>query len=192
MAYTTKKSLIDAIRGGDEVSWEIFYQTYCPLILFCASQYELSSTEGEELVQIVMLKFFKAGKKFVYDTSRGRFRDYLGKIINNAIIDMLRAKKRNLSAIASYDSVKESAPDGSYFEDIWHKEWRHHLFAQAVDVLRKQVSEKTFQAFELTVMKGLPAGKVAEFLSMTPGNVYEAKRRSMAALRKIMNEITRE
>ena len=43
MAYTTKKSLLEAIRSGDEISWLEFYETYRPLIVVRGRDYHLNS-----------------------------------------------------------------------------------------------------------------------------------------------------
>lgn len=50
MAYTTKKSLLEAIRSGDEVSWQEFYETYRPLIVVRGRDYRLNVAETDELV----------------------------------------------------------------------------------------------------------------------------------------------
>lgn len=81
MGYTTKKSLLEAIREGDEVSWFEFYETYRPLIILRGNDYRLSSVELEDLCQLVLLDLFKAGRRFRYDPAKGRFRDYLRRVI---------------------------------------------------------------------------------------------------------------
>ena len=61
------------MRRGDEVGWDEFYAMYKPLILLRGGDLRLSQTEKEELVQLVMLDFFKGSRSFVYDKSKGRF-----------------------------------------------------------------------------------------------------------------------
>ena len=65
MAYTTKKSLLEAIRRGDEISWHEFYETYRPLIVVRGRDCKLNSAEIDELVQAVMLRFFDRSRTFV-------------------------------------------------------------------------------------------------------------------------------
>ena len=55
MAFTTRGSLLSAVRRGDEVGWQEFYDMYKPLILLRGSDLRLSQTEKEDLVQLVML-----------------------------------------------------------------------------------------------------------------------------------------
>ena len=65
MAYTTNQSLLQAIKQGDGISWQVFYETYRPPIVFCGKQ-KLDAEEIDDLVQNVMIKFFNAQKNFIY------------------------------------------------------------------------------------------------------------------------------
>ena len=58
MAFTTRKSLLAKVRGGDEVSWQEFYAAYKPLILLCGADCGLDRDEKDELVQKVMCEIF--------------------------------------------------------------------------------------------------------------------------------------
>ena len=49
MGYTTKKSLLEAICSGDEVSWHEFYEIYRPLIVVRGRDYKLNVAEIDEL-----------------------------------------------------------------------------------------------------------------------------------------------
>ncbi len=191
MAYTTKKSMLEAIRNGDEVSWKEFYDTYRPLIIFCGRNARLSGTETDDLIQIVMLKVFSARKTFRYDRSKGRFRDYLGHIIRNALIDLARSGK---TAQAAKEELSQD-PDGGMadsFTGKWNDEWKKHILSQAIELLRSKVEETTFQAFELAALDGRPPKEVAGFLNISVQNVYNARSRCMEILRKTISRLTEE
>ncbi|MBQ7393280.1 MAG: sigma-70 family RNA polymerase sigma factor [Lentisphaeria bacterium] len=181
MAYTTKQSLLEAIRSNSEISWQEFYNTYRPLIVFFAKRENLSLEEIEDLVQTVMVKVFKMQETFRYDKSQGRFRDYLGTVIHNAIVDLYRAKRRSLDYAAM---EMANVPGIDSFEKIWCKEWQNHVFEQALIQVQNTVQETTFQAFQLSVLEQRPVQEVADFLQISVQNVYEAKSRCIAQLRK--------
>ena len=149
MAYTTKKSLLEAIRSGDEVSWHEFYETYRPLIVVRGRDYKLNVAEIDELVQSVMLRFFKRSQTFLYDRTKGRFRDYLGKMIYHCAIDIIHQRPRNQVACEE-EEITEPAPDN----DRWREEWHQHIMTQALSQLKHQLEEVTYQAFELYALKG--------------------------------------
>jgi len=184
MAYTTRGSLLLAIGRGDEISWREFYEIYRPLIVFCARG-RLDPAETDDLIQTVMLKVFRSGDSFRYDPAKGKFRDYLGRIIGNAIVDMLR-KRRPATSAAELPEYGEDT-----FSAVWREEWRRHIFAQALDELRERVSPTTFQAFDLYALQKQPPAKVAEFLDIDTSGVYKAKLRCVSILRRIVAEMRR-
>jgi len=182
MAYTTRKSLLLAIGRGDEISWREFYDTYRPLIVFCARG-RVAPDEIDDLIQTVMVKVFRSGERFRYDPAKGKFRDYLGRIVGNAIVDMLRARRPE-TAVPAPDRESDDA-----FAAAWQAEWERHIFDQALGELRTRVAPATFQAFDLYVLQKQPAAKVAAFLDLDTAHVYKAKLRCLDILRRIVADI---
>ncbi len=184
MGYTTQKSLLEAIQQGDEVSWFEFYETYRPLIILRGNDYRLFSAELEDLCQMVLLDIFKAGKRFRYDPAKGRFRDYLRRVISHNAIDLIR-KRRSRECV----QIEEYPDEGE--DEKWLEEWQAHLLNQALAILRTQIELTTFQAFELYALKEEAPEKVARFLNISVGSVYVAKSRALNKLRKIVEELGR-
>lgn len=180
MAYTTKQSLLEAIRNNSEISWQEFYDTYRPLICFFAARERFSPEESEDLVQSVMLKVFKMRDTFCYDSSIGRFRDYLGVIVRNAITDHYRHQMRQ----PQFSPMPGETAGEDSFAQSWHEEWQNHCLEQAMIQLRNTVQEITFQAFQLVTLEQRPVREVADFLQISVQNVYEAKSRCLEQLRK--------
>ena len=185
MAYTTKKTLLEAIRSGDEVSWQEFYETYRPLIVVRGRDYKLNVAEIDELVQSVMLRFFDRSKTFVYDRSRGKFRNYLGVMIYHCALNIIRQRRRNQ---VDCESVELEAEDPGR----WNDEWQQHILMLALNQLKLQLEDSTFQAFELYALKGGSAKNVAKFLNIPVGMVYVAKSRALAKLRTIVKKLREE
>ena len=187
MGYTTKKSLLDAIQRGDEISWFDFYDTYRPLIITRGRDFNLNPAELEELCQQVIIDIFKMGKKFKYDPEKGRFRDYLRRVISNNAIDLLRARAKNDIPIDENIGVIYDPP-----QNHWDEEWHRHILNQALAVLRTQLELVTYQAFELYALKSQSPERVAEFLNIKVNMVYVAKSRAMAKLKVIIKKLKEE
>lgn len=185
MAYTTNRSLLSALQRGDEVSWQEFYETYRPLILFCAKG-RLTPEESEDLVQLVMMKFFRSGDKFRYDPAKGHLRSFLGTITRNTITDILRRRK------APDTGTPLPEPDVDDFEQHWEEEWEKHIFAQALTELKSRVSARVFQTFDLYVLHSQNAGDVARFLDIDIDRVYKAKLRCIRILQEIVSRLQEE
>ncbi len=75
-------------------------------------------------------------------------------------------------------------PAGTALEHHWDEEWRRHVAEAATAREKAQVSAKQFQIFELYVMRGWPAVKVARTLGVSLASVYLAKHRVGSALKK--------
>ena len=90
MSLTTNITLLEKITDGDEISWNKFYEIYSPLIRTSGEQWHLNESECDELVQDVMVNFFKRAKTFRYDRSRGSFRSYLRTIARNSTFSLLK------------------------------------------------------------------------------------------------------
>ena len=183
MAYTTDQSLLLAIRQGDEVSWQSFYDTYRPLILYC-SRNRLYPDEREDLVQLVMLKLFNSGNYFNYDPARGKFRDYLGRIIHNAIVDIWRKRPMETTV---YIIPEE---DFNSFEVQWLRDWQDYLFTRATDLLKEQVPEISWQIFDFCVMQNVPVKEVAGLLNIPAGKVYKVREKCSTILQEIIRELS--
>ena len=184
MAFTTRSSLLSAIRRGDEISWEEFYEMYKPLILLRGGDLRLNPTEKEELVQLVMLSFFHTSQTFRYDRSKGRFRDYLRQLISHNAIDIIRRRKPVESS--RLDIVEEQE---SPLESLWDKEWFSHIINQALLKIRAEMDPYTYQAFHLYVIEEKSADEVAQFLGLSKNSVYIIKSRTLVRLKQIVHQI---
>ena len=82
MAFTTKKTLLSKISDGDDnISWDEFFEMYRPLIFIRGRDFGFSKSECDDLTQLVMSEIFKMRNTFSYNPAKGRFRDYMKKII---------------------------------------------------------------------------------------------------------------
>lgn len=192
MAFTTRKSLIERIREQDGIAWEEFYETYAPLIRLHGDDWGIKQPqEVEDLVQNVMFCFFEKCDKFNYDPTKGRFRDYMRTIIRNQACQIHRKRKSEKAQLSS-EKEREFKPqeeDNSNLEELWDEEWRSFLYLQAIEKLRNQVDEKTFQIFQLYALRGLPCRRVAAFMEVSESSVYAAKSRCLEHLRRIIKEL---
>lgn len=187
MAFTTKGSLLAAVRRGDEIGWQEFYDMYKPLILLRGGDLRLNQTEKEELVQLVMVDFFKGSATFVYDRSRGRFRDYFKRIIHNRACDLMRKRQDGTVSMETVGECVEALPQEA--EDRFDAEWRELVLAQAFEELKQKCDPTTLQSYDCFVRQNLPAKQVAKLLGITPNAVYQHRYRVEEMLRNIVKRL---
>lgn len=197
MAFTTRRSLLEKVRRGDEISWQEFYETYRPLIRLCGGDYYLSEPEKDELVQQVMCEIFRKdiiGKfdfdrvpenvSFKYDPAKGRFRHYLRGIVRHQALRIIERR----SASVSPDAVPE-LPAADVLEKQWDEEWSRHILRMGLDELRNRVRPETFMAFEMYAVQERPVEEVAAMLDRSVASVYTAKSRCIDLLREIITDM---
>jgi len=187
MAFTTRGSLLSAVRRGDEVGWQEFYDMYKPLILLQGGDLRLDQTEKEELVQLVMLSFFNSSRTFRYDRSKGRFRDYLKKVIRNKACDLMRQRQDGTVSAEVLEPTLAAIP--SEAEDRWETEYRETVLKQAFEELKLRCDPTTLQSYDLFVRNDLSAKEVAAMLDIKPNAVYQHKSRVEEMLRQIVREL---
>ena len=186
MAFTTSKSLLSRIKAGDELGWEQFHEAYSPLIRLRGGDLGLGGADLDDLAQNVVLSVFEGRSVFRYDPAKGRFRDYLRRIISNKAVDIIR---RKAAGPVELDPEAVIADERDDLKGKWDEEWREHVLRQSLDELRRQVEPATFQAFDLYAVKGLPGRRVAEILGVSEESVYTTKNRCMARLKLIVKEL---
>ncbi len=190
MAFSTKKSLLSKIKEGDDVSWYEFYLTYSPLIWLRGGDHGLKESEKEDLIQETLLSVFNGRERFHYDPAKGRFRNYIKKIIDRRSIDILRQRKNNNQSLsgASDEGLMDIAVS-SEMEKLWEAEWREHIYNHALSELKTRIEPETYQAFELYAISNWPPKQVAEFLGIKINSVYVSKNRAIEKLKVIISEM---
>ena len=78
----------------------------------------------------------------------------------------------------------EQSPSRSDEEEFWELEYRQSVFRLAMDRIRDEFEESTWQAFSLTHFDGHSTRDVAQSLGISEGAVYIARSRVMAQLKK--------
>lgn len=185
MSYTTDLTLLEKITEGDEISWQRFSNMYSPLIKASGKEWGLTEAQCEELIQEVLLSFFKASKTFRYDSCKGKFRNYLRTIVRNHIFRILKRK----AAESGQHPLAEDPFLDLAFEEKWDQEWHNYLFSEALAILKQEMEPLAFQAFYLYVIKEQPSPLVASILGISVNAVYIHKCRALDSLRKTVRKL---
>jgi RNA polymerase sigma-70 factor (ECF subfamily) len=173
----------------DETAWSQFVDLYAPLVYGYARRHGLQDADAADLTQIVLRAVASAVGRLEYDPQRGSFRGWLFTIVRRKLCSFMRP--RHDYCQGSGDSATlarleaEAAPEE---ESVWDAEFEQRLFAWAVEQVRPQVRESTWQAFWQTAVDDRSAREVATSLGMSLGAVYLARSRVMARLRAVVQE----
>jgi RNA polymerase sigma-70 factor (ECF subfamily) len=195
----TRRSLVDRLANWDDQRrWQEFFDTYWKLIYSTARKCGLTDTEAQEVVQETIIVVAQKIDKLKYDPSIGSFKGWLLQITRWRIADEFRKResahaKRPLEADDRQTAAIERVPDSNVvdLQALWEKEWQENLFAAAIARVRKKVDPKQFQIFDCYVRKEWAAQKVAERLHVNIGQVYLARHRVAALLKKEIKALER-
>jgi RNA polymerase sigma factor (sigma-70 family) len=131
-----------------------------------------------------MLGFYRHSPGFHYDPAKGRFRGYLKRATLNAIRKRRRAAAMQAVEQALLDQQEDEAdPD-------WDRHWEEQQMTRAVEEARRRFDPRTFEAFELYALRGVPAEAVASRLEMSPNSVQQAKSRVLRIVRSIVETLS--
>lgn len=197
----TRKSLIERLDNwDDQKTWNEFYQTYWRLIYSVAIKAGLRPEEAFDCVQETILSIAKQSKKKLYDPEQGSFKTWLMNMTRWRINDQFRKRKKDTAMSGGeWDDDRKTAmidrvedPNGDVLSRFWDVEWKKNIAEAALTRVKAQVSPKQYQIFDFYVLRQWDAQKVQEKLSVSMAQVYLAKHRVGAVLKKELAKLQDE
>lgn len=182
---TSESLLVDIKDASNRVAWEQFARIYRPIIHRIAVGKGFQDADAHDLAQQVLLAVSGAIGSWEKSNSSVKFRHWLSKVIRNAILNAVTRRPQDLPAGGSAAELLKAVPrNESAAEELLTREYRRELFLRAAAKVHGMVSEKTWSAFELTVLDGETVESVASQLGISAGSIYTARSRVMMRLRE--------
>jgi RNA polymerase sigma-70 factor (ECF subfamily) len=189
----TRRSMVEQLGDwNDRKRWQQFFDSYWRLIHGAARKAGLTEAEAQEVVQETLITVAKKIDSLKYDPAIGSFKGWLLNITRWRIADQFRKRKPDHSRkslredgdarTATIERIAD--PAGLDLDAIWDEEWRKNRLQAAVARVKRQVDPKQYQIFDCYVFKEWPAQKVAAELRVSMAQVYLAKHRLTALLKK--------
>ena len=184
MGPETGTTLLERIAAGDGVSLAEFERRYAPMIVTLGRLRRLDERECSELVQEVLLVFFRKGESFRFDPARGRFRTFLGKVVRDCAVDILRRRSAAPSAEELPEPVDEAAAPDLAADRALLTMMREDAMEQLLDELRARVTPDTYRIYEHYVLKQHATDEPLDGARVGRNRIYKAKQRCRAILRE--------
>ena len=192
----TRKTLIERLDNwSDWSSWDEFYRTYSGFVFHVARKSGLSDDEANDVVQETFIGVAKNLQKKKFDTSLGSFKSFLLNQARWRILDQFRRRKKQQSREANLyaDETDErrtapidrcADPNGMVLEKLWDQEWQEKVMDLALRRVKAIVSPRQYQIFSSYVLKGWSPERVKKELVVNAAQVYLAKHRVGALVKK--------
>lgn len=189
----TRESLLSRLKdSSDHDSWKTFFDTYSRLIYNTALKSGLTPAEAQDAVQETVISVMKSMPKFEYDPQKGSFKSWLMQLTSWRINDQFRKRRHDAGRVHRTDASPTSTdtinslpdPKAQKLETIWEDEWESNLWDAAVQRVKHLVHPKQYQIFDLYVLQQQSVWAVSRALKINPGQVYLAKHRVAALIKK--------
>lgn len=191
----TRASLLVQLRdGGNHAAWQEFLKLYGPVVYGFARKRGLQDADAADVMQDVLRSVSSAIARLDYDRNQGTFRGWLFTISRNKIYNFLSARRIRPQAAgdSGTNRLLDSQPDDQDGAEAWEMEYQRRLASLAMDRIRGEFQEKTWQAFWLTAVQGTAASEVSKQISLSPGAIYVAKSRVLARLKEEVGVMQRQ
>jgi RNA polymerase sigma-70 factor (ECF subfamily) len=184
----TPLSLLERARANDPEAWRRLSELYRPLVLFWCGRGGLRAEDAEDVAQEVFTAAFAGLGRFHRDQPGDTFRGWLRGITRNQVLLHFRKSQAQphgeggADALARLENIADPlpAPDEDEAAEV------SQFYRRALEQVRPEFEERTWQAFWLTVIDGRSPAALAPELGMTPAGVRKAKSR---VLRRVKQEV---
>lgn len=186
---STSASLLDRVRKFEPQAWDRFVELYGAVVYRWCRVSGLRDSDAADVSQEVFRAVARGIRGFRRDQPGGSFRGWLWQITRNKVRDHYRRCTGQATALggsAAHQFLLEipvgatpAATDADAEFDT-----QSSIAHRALELVRLEFEERTWQAFLRVVVGGESASCVADELKMSAGAVYTAKWRVLRRLRE--------
>lgn len=188
---STSSSLLERVKAHDAVAWQRLVRIYGPLVYQWCRECGLQAQDIADTFQEVFSSVSLCVSQFRRERPSDSFRGWLWTITRNKIRDHFRSIQGQAQAQGGTAAqqqlaqlperlLEDSEPSRTDAPEVT-SEYR------ALEAIRAEFEDRTWDAFWRTTVDGLTAAEAAAELGTTPEAVYKAKSR---VLRRIREELS--
>ncbi|MFW6114341.1 MAG: RNA polymerase sigma factor [bacterium] len=191
---STSESLIGRLKSQEEDAWERFVDLYGPMIYFWCRYCRVSPDDAADLSQEVFRSVVTGVDNFRYQRDGDTFRGWLWTITRNTVRDAARGGQLSAEGQGGTDMqlflqqiAENEAESGSVSSEVPGVSL---LVRRALEAIRGDFNEQTWNAFRLTVFEGCSSSVAAQELGMNANAVRKAKARVLLRLREELGDFS--
>jgi RNA polymerase sigma-70 factor (ECF subfamily) len=190
----TSRSLLADARCDAPDAWQRLVNLYAPLVAAWCRRWQVAEQDIGDVLQEVFAAVAKNLARFRKETPQDTFRGWLATIARNKVRDHFRRRADQPAAVGGSEASQRLAqlldPEGSSLEaDAVDEAAFGMVLQRALERIRGEFQEQTWQAFWGVVVEGQTAAEVAAGLHMQPGAVRVCKSRVLARLRRELGDV---
>jgi len=190
---TTSRSLLERVKNDEPEAWEQLVALYAPLVFQWCRGWGLREQDVADIFQEVFQAVAAHIGGFRKERAGDTFRGWMRTITRNKVHDHFRRLGREPEGVGGTDAQARLAelPAPSPHEDssLSAEHGERLLLSRALELIRPEFAERTWQAFWRTAIEERSAVEVAAELSMSAGAVRVAKSRVLQRLREELGDV---
>jgi RNA polymerase sigma-70 factor, ECF subfamily len=175
----------------EPAAWSIMVRLYTPLVRRWGARAGVQDADLDDLSQEVFRSATGGFANFRRDRPGDSFRGWLYGITRNSLLKLLERRRRTPQAAGGTDAYLRfqdlSAPSDESADDI--RADKHAVYLRALELMKEQFEEKTWQAFWFTVIDGRTPDEAAEGLGLSAAAVRKYKSRVLQRLRSELGDL---
>lgn len=188
---STSLSLLELVRNQNQQAWTRLVYLYSALVTHWCYAWGVHGPDAEDIRQEVFQAVSLGLHSFRLDHPGATFRGWLRVITRRKTLDHFRQKERQPEAeggsTAHLRLLRLPQPDEP--EQVGLSEEVKQLHHRALELIRGQFEERTWQAFWRCVVEGRSPVDVGRDMEMTPAAVRKAKSRVLRRLKEEFGEL---
>lgn len=199
---TNDQLILRAKNSQDAEAWEELVSVYRPVLYRMARRHQLSHENAEDVIQSVFLSVSRAIPKWQASAHGPRFRNWLGRITRNCILNILnRARPDQATGSTSMlevlqsltedrNAINDSHLSNDPMSEILIQDIRLEAIRRAASLIQKDFSKQTWEIFRAVAIEGQEAKEVAKAFGVSAGTIYACRCRVIAKLRRKTEELS--
>jgi RNA polymerase sigma-70 factor (ECF subfamily) len=188
----TSRSLLDRLKADEADAWDRLIGLYAPLLLRWCRRWHLPDQDLPDIFQDVFQAVATHIGSFRKEKEGQSFRGWLRTIAYHKVCDYFRRAEREPGGAGGTDAQLQlsrlPAAELSDADDGGEEKAERGLLDRALNLIRSDFEDRTWQAFWLTVVEDKAPSEIAIDLGMSPGAVRVAKARVLRRLRDELGE----
>jgi RNA polymerase sigma-70 factor (ECF subfamily) len=187
----TDLSLLERARAHDAIAWQRLVALYQPLVTAWCKRDGVNGADAEDVAQEVFTAASGALARFRRDRPGDTFRGWLRAITRNQVLVLFRRNSGRAQAEGGSDAwhhlqeLADPLPPPGEEESVEIGD----LCLRALELVRGEFEERTWQAFWLTTVEGRLPADLAQELKTTANNIRQAKSRVLRRLREEVGDV---
>jgi RNA polymerase sigma-70 factor, ECF subfamily len=188
----TSLTLLQRLRDNDAGAWDRLVHLYSPLVKYWCARGGVGSPDADDVTQEVFKAVATGLARFQRDRPGDTFRGWLYGITRNVLLMHVRRANRQPRAAGGTGAWRqlEGVEDGAApVDDESPATELNGLYRRALELVRGEFEERTWQAFWLNVVEGRAPADIAAEMGVTSAAVRKAKSRVLHRLKEELGDV---